>query len=82
MADRSEDLSSISAGDGPALPRSGDVELWISVYTDHLAANRRLLDEITSISGAEVDAEILGHHIGRLEQQLAVWRQRLPSQRS
>ena len=69
----------MSAGDGSALSRSADVELWISVYTDHLAANRRLLDEITSISGAEVDAEILGRHISRLEQHLAVWTKRLPS---
>lgn len=78
VAERTEDSPVTLLGDDSALPSSEEVEQWISVYTEVLADNRRLLEEITTFSREEVDAEILGRHIHRLEQRLANWRLLLP----
>jgi hypothetical protein len=67
---------SLLPGEDPVHLQQGDSELWISVYDELLAGNRRILEEMRS-HGSSPAIEL---HIQRLEVALAFWtRQRAPS---
>jgi hypothetical protein len=56
----------------------GDVEEWVSVYEELLGGNRRLLREVRSHGGDEMEAEAepIERNIQRLEARLAFWAER------
>jgi hypothetical protein len=55
----------------------GNVEEWVSVYEELLSGNRRLLREVRSHGGDEMEAEPIERNIQRLEARHAFWAERL-----
>jgi len=57
----------------PGNSQKGDAEHWISVYQQLLDHNRRLLNQMRSHGGAEMDTQPLECHIQGLEARMAPW---------
>ena len=64
-------------GEDPGNIQNGDAEHWISVYQELLAPNHRLLNQMQTQGGPEMDTQPLERYVQRLERRLAFWKERL-----
>jgi phage-related baseplate assembly protein len=63
-------------GEGRANIQDGDAEHLIAVYAELVSVYRRVLHEMQTHVGAELEAAPIEQHLQRLERRHALWRSR------